>query len=107
MGARGAGLASDTRKGGPESFYGSLIPFDNRTLDSFGLEKSENIWGSVVRVFGGGGSGMSRNPNDDGTESIVLDLAVGDETSCLDSGVTNLTINRGSESGSDNVPGLR
>ena len=37
-----------------------------------------------MRVLGGGGIGMSRNPNHDGTESILPVLAVGDETGCLD-----------------------
>ncbi|KAH9035736.1 hypothetical protein EDB85DRAFT_2273949 [Lactarius pseudohatsudake] len=55
--------------------YGSLIPFDHCTLDFIGLEKSENAWGSVVRVLGGGSSGISRNPNHDGTKSVHPVLA--------------------------------
>jgi len=61
------------------------VPFDQRTLDSIGLEKSEDVWGSVVCILGGGGSGMSRNPNHDGTDSVVPVLAVCDETSRLES----------------------
>ena len=35
-------------------------------------------------VLGGGGSGIGRNPNHDGTDGALLILAVGDKTSCLD-----------------------
>jgi len=65
--------------------YSSLVPFNHHTLDSIGLEKSENVQGSIMRVLGGGGSGMSRNPNHDGPESVLPVLTMGDETSCLDS----------------------
>ena len=62
--------------------YGSLIPFHHRPLDSIGLKKSENVWGSIMCILGGGG--MSRNPNHDGTKSVLPILAVGDKTSCVD-----------------------
>ena len=42
-----------------QPLYNSLVPFDHRTLDSIGLEKSENARGSITRVLGGGGSGPS------------------------------------------------
>ena len=38
-----------------------------------------------MRVLGGGASGINCNPNNDGTETILLVLAVGDEASCIDS----------------------
>ena len=81
----GVGVVGDAQKGWTRQLlYGSLVPFDHRTLDSIGLEKSENVWGSIMRVLGGGGIGTSRNPNHDGTKSILPVLAVGDETSWLD-----------------------
>jgi len=67
-----------------QPLYDSLIPFDHRTLDSIVLEKSENVRGSVVRVLGGGGSGMSRNPNHDRTKSVLPILAVGEKSGCID-----------------------
>ena len=58
-----------------------------------------------MRVLGGGGSGMSRNPNDDGTGNVLPVLVVGDETSCLGGRVTNLAIfQQVADLGSDNVP---
>ena len=81
----GVGAVGDAQKVWTgQLLYGSLVPFNHRTLDSIGLKKSENARGSVVRVLDGGGSGMSRNPNHDGTKSVLPVLAVGDETSCLD-----------------------
>jgi hypothetical protein len=38
-----------------------------------------------VRILGGGGIGMCRNPDDDGTETTLPVLAVSEESSCLDS----------------------
>jgi hypothetical protein len=73
-----------------QPLHGSLVPFDHRTLDSIGLEKSGDVRGSVVCVLGGGDSGMSRNPNHDGTDSVLPVLAMGDETSSIDSRVANL-----------------
>ena len=64
--------------------YGSLVPFDHRTLDPIVLKKSENARGSVVCILGSGGGRMSRNPNHDWTASLLPVLAVGDETSSLD-----------------------
>ena len=82
-----------------------LVPFDHRTVDSIGLEKSEDVRGSVVCILGGGGSGMSRNPNHDGTNSVLPVLAVGDETSCLDGRVVNLpSFQELADLGSDSVP---
>lgn len=43
-------------------------------------------------VLSGGAGGMSRDPNDDGTETVLSVLAVGYETSSVDGGVTNLAI---------------
>jgi len=38
-----------------------------------------------------GGSGMSRNPNHNGTNSILPILTVGDKTSCFDGRILNLS----------------
>ncbi len=56
-------------------------------------------------VLGGGGSGMSRNPNHDGTDSVLPVLAVCDETSCLKGRVANLSsFQELADLGSDSVP---
>ena len=48
---------------------------------------------------------MSRNPNHDGTDSVLSVLAVGDETSCIDSRVANLpSFQELADQGSDSVP---
>src|SRR5258706_4839740 len=76
-----------------------------RTLDSIGVEKSEDVQGCVVCVLGGGGSGMSRNENHDGTDIVFPVLAVGDETSCLDDRVANLSkFQELADLGSESVP---
>ena len=55
----GVDVGGDAQKGcARQLLYGSLIPFDHHTLGSIGLEKSKNVWGSVIRVLCGGGSGM-------------------------------------------------
>ena len=41
-------------------------------------------------VLRGGGSGVNRDPNHDGTDSVLPILAVGDETSCLHRRIANL-----------------
>ena len=41
-------------------------------------------------ILGGGGSGMDRDPNHDGTDSVLPILAVGDETSCLHRRIADL-----------------
>jgi hypothetical protein len=74
-------------------------------VDSVGLEKANNVWGGEVRVLSGGAGGMSCDPNDDGTETILSVLAVGYETSCVDGGVTNLAIFQAvADLGCDSVP---
>ena len=86
----GVGVVGDAQKvWTSEVLHDSLVPFDHRTLDS--IEKSKDVLGNIVCVLGGGGSGMSRNPNHDGTNSVrVLPiLAVCDETSCIDGQVAN------------------
>ena len=88
-----------------ELLHGSLVPFDHHTLDSIGLKKSEDPRRSVVCVLSGGGSGMGRNPNHDGTNSVLLVLAAGDETSCLDGRIANLpSFQELADLGSDSVP---
>jgi len=48
---------------------------------------------------------MSRNPNHDGTDSVLPVLAVRDETSCLDGRVANLpSFQDLTDLGSDSVP---
>ena len=85
--------------------HGSLVPFDHRAPDSIGFEKSEDAKGSVVCILSGGGSGMCRNPNHDGTDSVLPVLAMGDETSCLDGRVANLpSFQELADLGSDRVP---
>ncbi len=85
--------------------HDSLVPFDHCTLNSIGLEKSEYVRGSVVCILGGGGSGMSRNPNHDGAGSVLPVFAVGNETSCLDGRVANLpSFQELADLGSDSVP---
>jgi hypothetical protein len=70
-----------------------------------GLEKSEDVRGSVICLLGGGRSGVSQNPNHDGTDSVLLVLAVGDKTSCLDGRVANLpSFQELADLGSDSVP---
>ena len=89
----GFGVVGDAQKvRTSQLLHDSLVPFDHRTLDSIGLEKSKDVLGNVMCVLGGGGGGgMSRNPNYDGTNSVrVLPvLAVCDETSCIDGRVVN------------------
>ena len=85
--------------------HGPLVPFDHDTLDSVGLEKREDLRGSVVRVLCGGGARMGRNPNYDGAESVLPVLAVGEETNCLEDGVANLqSFQQLANKGSDSVP---
>ena len=61
--------------------------------------------GEASCILGDGGSGMSRHPNHDGTKIVLRVLAVGDETSCLDDRVANLTsFQKLADLGSDNVP---
>jgi len=58
-----------------------------------------------VRILGGGGSGMSRNPNYDGTDSVLPVLTMGDEASCIDGRVANLpSFQKLADLGSDSVP---
>ena len=88
-----------------QPLHGSLVPFDHCTVDSIGLEKSEDVRGSVVRILGGGRSRMSGNPDYDGTDSVLPFLVVGDETSCLDGRVANLpSFQKLADLGSDSVP---
>ncbi|KAI6044469.1 hypothetical protein EDC04DRAFT_2599503 [Pisolithus marmoratus] len=47
--------------------------------------KSEHVWGSIMHVLGGGGSGMSCNPNNDQAKTILVVLVMGDDMSCLGS----------------------
>ena len=102
----GVGVVGDAQKvWTSEVLHDSLVPFDHRTLDS--IEKSKDVLGNIVCVLGGGGSGMSRNPSHDGTNSVrVLPvLAVCDETSCIDGRVANLPIFQElTDLGSDSVP---
>jgi hypothetical protein len=85
--------------------HDSLVPFDHCTLDSIGLEKSEDVRGSIVCILGGGGSRMNRDPNHDGTDSVLPILTVGDETSCHDSRIANLpSFQELADLGSDSVP---
>jgi len=46
----------------------SFIPVDDCTLDSMGLEKTEDVRGSIAAGYGSGGIGMDRDPHDDGSE---------------------------------------
>ncbi len=56
-------------------------------------------------ILGGGGTGMSRNPNHDGTDSVLRVLVVGDETSRLDGRIANLpSFQELADLGSDSVP---
>lgn len=63
-----------------EFLYGSLVPLYHGVLNSIGLEKSKNFWGSVVRVLGGDGIRMNRNPKNNGTKTVFPFLVLGGET---------------------------
>ena len=61
-----------------------------------------HIQGNVVCVLG---SGISRNPNHGGTDSILPVLTIGDETSCLDNRLTKLSkFQELADLGCDSVP---
>jgi len=83
-------LGDREKVGTYEPLYSSLIPFDHCTLNSIGLEKSENARRSIICTLSSGSSGMSRDPNHNGTDSI-LPILVGDKTSCFDGRIPNLS----------------
>jgi len=58
-----------------------------------------------VRILGSGGSGISCNPNHDGTKNALPILTVGDKTSCIDGCVANLPSFQGvADLGTNSVP---
>jgi len=60
------------------------------TLDSIGLEKQEDLWGSIMHILGSGGGRIGCNPNYDGAKSILPILTVGEKASCFEDRVANL-----------------
>lgn len=81
----GVGVVGGAQKGWTRHhLHGALVPLYHRSLNSKGCEKTDNIGGNVVCILSTGGLGMCRDPNDDGTETTLPVLAMGEESSCLD-----------------------
>ena len=78
----GVGVEGDTQKGWTcESLHRALVPLYHGSLDSKLLEKTDDIGRSIVRILGGGGAGMGRNPDDNGSETALPVLAMSEESS--------------------------
>jgi hypothetical protein len=78
----GVGVEGDTQKGGTgERLHRALVPLDHGSLDSSLLEKADDIGGGIVRILGGGGAGMGRDPDHDGSETTLPVLAASGKSS--------------------------
>jgi hypothetical protein len=61
------GVVGDALKGRTRQFLHKSLGTVRYRLESIGLAKSENVWGTVVRILGGGGNAMTRRLDHDGS----------------------------------------
>ena len=100
--------ADDGQKGGTCRLpRDRLAPLYFNAFDSVLLEKFRDVLGYFVGDVCRGGAGIDPNPNNDGTESILLVLSVGDEASGVNGRVENLPIfHQLANLGTDSAPDI-
>jgi hypothetical protein len=98
-------LPTTGRRARPATFRGTASCHYFNALGSILLEKFKDILGYFVGGVGGGRAGIDPNPNNDGTESLLPILSVGDEASGINGRVVNVPIfHQFANLGTDSAP---